>query len=246
MQLPHQISLNPSSIARFLGITALGLVITNAATTTYLTWNDRTYRSLLILDIDRENNIPAFFSSFLLLFIALLLAFITMLEKNITPDSVLYWKILSWGFLFMAIDETASVHERLILPTRKLLGEGSLGIFYFSWVIPALLLIVVFALFFWQFWLHLPHKIRSISLIAAILYLGGCIGFEMIGGYFAELHGSENLIYCLIVSIEESLEMMGAIVFSWGLMRHIADNYGKVEFQFDRVRVNAKSNVDRV
>lgn len=242
MQVSPQILLNPDSIARFLGITAVGLVVANTTTTIYLTWHERVYRSFVLLDIDREYNIPTFFSSFLLLFVALILALITRLEENRIPSSVLYWSILSWGFSFMAIDEVVSLHERLLSPMRELLGNRRLGIFYFAWVIPAIVLIVVLALFFWQFWLHLPRRIRSTSLIASMLYLGGCIGFEMIGGYYAELHGTQNLVYSSIASVEEGLEMMGAIVFSWSLMTYIADRYGKVEFQFDRVRVRSKLN----
>jgi heme A synthase len=235
-----RISLNPDSIARLLGITAAGLIIANTATTIYITWHERGYRSFPALDIDREYNIPTVFSSLLLLLVALVLAIVTRLEKARTSSAVLYWSILSWGFLFMAIDEIGSLHERLISPIRKLLGDRSLGIFYFAWIIPAMMLIVILALFFWRFWIHLSRKIRKNLLIASILYLGGCIGCEMLGGYYAELYGFQNFGYGLIASMEEGLEMLGAIVFSWGLMTYIADEYGEIEFQFERVRAIAK------
>ena len=68
-------------------------------------------------------------------------------------------------------------------------------------------------------------------MIAGAAYIGGCIGFESIGGYYAELHGKQTFIYNSLVTVEESLEMAGVIIFIWGLMEYIADNYSKVTFR---------------
>ena len=64
-----------------------------------------------------------------------------------------------------------------------------LGIFNFAWVIPGNALVLVLALFFLQFWLRLPTKTRLTFFVAGVTYIGGCIGFELIGGNYAELHG---------------------------------------------------------
>jgi hypothetical protein len=234
----NQISLNPSSIARVLGAVAFLLVLASIGgqLTAYLTGHAHVYGLVRLFYVDAENNIPTDFSTLLLLFAALLLAVITVLKRKQTGSPVSHWAILSFGFLFMAADEAWSFHEMLIKPVGKLLGDDNLGVFYFAWVIPGIALVLVLALFFLRFLLHLPAKTRLTFLMAATLYIGGAIGVELIGGRFAELHGTRNLMYSMIVTVEESLEMAGVIIFIWALLVYIADNYKEVRFRFERVR----------
>ena len=232
----NQISLKPSSITRVLGLVAFLLVLasTGGQLTAYLT--GRIFGLVALFYVDAEQNIPTFFSTFLLLFAALLLAVITVLKRNQMASHVSHWAILSFGFLLMAADEAVSLHEKLEKPTRKLLGDASLGIFYFAWVIPGIALILVLTLLFVRFLLGLPAKTRLAFLTAAILYLGGSIGVELIEGAYAELHGTQNLTFSMIATVEESLEMAGLIIFIWALLVYFADNYKEVRFRFDGVR----------
>jgi hypothetical protein len=233
----NQISLNPSSIARVLGAVAFLLVLASIGgqVMAHLTRHAQVYALARLFYVDAERNIPSDFSTLLLLFAALLLAVITVLKRQQTDSPVSYWAILSFGFLCMAADEAWSFHERLIKPVRRLLGDDNLGVFYFAWVIPGIALVLVLALFFLRFLLRLPAKTRRTFLMAATLYIGGAIGVELIGGRFAELHGTRNLTYSMMVSVEESLEMAGAITFIWALLVYIADNYKEVRFRFEGV-----------
>ena len=221
------IRFNPSSIARYLGAVAFLLVLANIGfrLAARLTGNHHMYGLVRLFDIDIEKNIPSVFSALLLLYAALLLGLIAMLERRQAGHPILHWTILSYGFLLMAVDEACSLHEELIRPIRHLWGDGDLGIFYFSWVIPGIAVVLVAAAFFFRFLLRLPAKSRSAFLIAATLYLGGAIGVELIAGRFVELHGKLNLTYHMMVVAEESLEMAGAIVFIWALLAFIADNH---------------------
>ena len=108
---------------------------------TYMNGHDRFYGLAWLFYVDNEQNIPTFFSVFLLLFAALLLLIIAVLERNRTASHVLHWAILSLGFLYIAADEFIALHERLVKPMRKLLGDGNLGVFYFAWVIPGMALV---------------------------------------------------------------------------------------------------------
>ena len=232
--ISNQISLNPLKIASVLGAVAFFLVLASIAGQLmfYMTGN-KFYGLVLLFDIDAEYNIPTFFSMLLLLFAALLLSVITILERKRTASHVLHWAILSFGFLLMAIDEVVAIHERLVYPIRRLLGGGHLGIFNFAWVIPGIALVLVLALFFLQFWLRLPAKTRLTFFVAGATYIGGCIGFELIGGNYAELHGLKNLTYVMLTTVEESLEMAGVILFIWGLLVYFADNHKEVQFRFN-------------
>jgi hypothetical protein len=233
----NQISLKPSSVARILGAVAFILVLASTAgqLTIYMIARDYHQWLVQLFYLDAEQNIPTFFSTYLLLFAALLLAVISVLERNRKASDVLYWAILSFGFLFMALDEQFAFHERLIWPVQKMFGGGHYGIFNVAWVIPGIALVSVLGLFFLRFWWRLPVKTRLTFFIAAIFYLGGCVGFEIIGGHYEALHGQRNLTYVMLATIEESLEMAGAIIFIWGLLKYIADNYQEVRIRLDGV-----------
>lgn len=195
-----------------------------------------------LFNVNGEQNIPTYFSVLLMLFAALLLAIIAVLNRKQRAPHVSKWATLSFGFLFLAYDEAFQVHEQLNSPVASLLGEGSLGVFYFAWVIPGIVGVLAVGLFFLKFLLHLSAKTRLAFLLAAALYLGGAIGVELIGGRYAELHGLKNLTYSMITTVEESLEMAGLIVFIWALLKYCADNHKEMRFRFDDVVGNAQSS----
>lgn len=193
-----------------------------------LNLNDPAYfLSIKVFNLDAEKNIPTAFSFILLLMSALLLFFIAVFEKQINSRLFSFWAVLCIGFSFMAIDEQFSIHEKLAKPIRELIGTSSFGIFYFSWVIPAILLIVILAPFFYGFLVQLERKTRNAFLFAAVLYIGGSIGFELLGGYVAELVEADralNSTYIIVATIEETLEITGTIVFIRALLQYIARN----------------------
>jgi cellulose synthase/poly-beta-1,6-N-acetylglucosamine synthase-like glycosyltransferase len=181
--------------------------------------------------LDTEHNIPTYFSVLLLLCAASLLVVIASLNAKQRSPHVSKWIMLSFGFLLMAFDEAFQVHERLNIPVGRLLGDGSLGVFYFPWVIPGIALVFVLGLYFLRFLLHLPAATGLRFLLAATIYIGGAIGVELIGSRHAELHGYENWTYSMIATLEESLEMAGLIVFISALLDYCADNYKEVRLR---------------
>ena len=185
-----------------------------------------------LFDLNREENIPSFFSELILLIATLLLLLITIIKRAQKDRNISKWAILSSGFLFMAFDEAFQIHERFVLPVRKLLGDGQLGIFYYAWVIPGITIVLFFSLFFLRFLLHLPAKTRRDFLISATIYLSGCVGFELIGGLYDELYGVNNLTSNMISTVEESLEITGIISFIRALLVYITDNYDEVRLRF--------------
>ena len=63
---------------------------------------------LQLFDLDEENNIPTWFSSFLLLNNAFILYLIAS-QENTTHKK--HWLLLAIGFLILAVDEVAGMHE---------------------------------------------------------------------------------------------------------------------------------------
>lgn len=230
-------SLSPRTVVRYLMSLAFGLLLVNIVVliADHATGYElkMVQRLVKVFSVDRELNFPAFFSTLILLFSSLLLAVIAILKHKRTESTVWYWALLSLGFLFMAFDEMASIHERLIEPMRTVLGEQNLGVFYFAWVVPAIALVAILGVIFVKFWWNLPPKTRTIFLIAAMLYLGGAIGVELIDGNYAEIYGKTNLTYMLLSTAEEALEMAGIIVFIYGLLGYISNKTSLVVIRFN-------------
>jgi len=227
------ITIEPSAIARALAAAVAVLVTLSVAGQLIkyvMGWH--AYGLIPFFYVDEEQNLPAYFSGLLLLVAALLLGSITVLKKKDRAPYVASWAILCCGFVLMAFDELFSFHERLMTPMQRILGNDTPGIFTFAWVVPAIVLVLLLGVFFVKFLLHLSAKARFNFVLAAILYLGGAIGFELIEGAYAKLHGGQNLTFSMLTTVEESLEMIGVVVFIYGLLRYLADNYHEVRFRF--------------
>jgi hypothetical protein len=249
MMLQNQISLNPYSIARSLGFTTILLAF--ASITTQLiacTTNNKgfIFQLALLFNLDTEQNIPTFFSTGLLIFSTIILFLIASIEKRQVTYQAPYWRILWLGFSLMSIDEFASLHELLVSPASKFLkflGNKNLGIFYFAWIIPAIILVVFLTVFFRDFLFSLPPKTKNTFLLSAIIYLSGCIGVEMIEGWYSEKYGIElfkkygsklyDIPYSLMTIVEESMEMVGIIIFIWGLITYMNHNHKIIQIKFN-------------
>jgi hypothetical protein len=121
-------------------------------------------------------------------------------------------------FVFLAVDEVAQIHEIFII---KDISRMLPGIFYSVWVIPYGIALIIFAQKYWKFTRDLPNQTRFHFILAAILYIGGALGMEMVGSYWTDLEGQQNLIYALMATLEEVMEMMGIIVLIYGLLTYI-------------------------
>jgi len=232
----HQISLNPSSITCALGGIAFALIaISVVSRLLYYSFSappPYIYRLNYYFYLGNEHNLPTYFSSFLLLFSALLLRIITKLEKNQNGPYVSKWAFLSICFVFLALDEALSLHERLTSLIHILWDKEEYGILYYSWIIPYMVFILFLSIIYLRFFLELNAKTRFNFLIAMILYIGGAIGCELFEGYYYELH-KIDLTYSMAVNIEESMEIAGVIIFIRGLLVNISDNFKEVTFRFD-------------
>lgn len=230
---PH-IAIHSNRIALVLGCIALGLAAAGLADKLIFRTGELAdlWRIQALFDLDGENNLPSFFSTLILLVSSLFLFLIADLNRHKPRGGYGYWLALAIWFLYMAYDEAFSVHELLNGPIREILHMQIFGFFYFAWVVPGIIFIAVFILVYFRFWKDLPVRTRREILLAAILYILGAVGFDMLGGRYVEFHVSTNLTYILLSTIEESLEMAGIIVFIWGLLHHLEDQFPQVSLRF--------------
>ena len=169
--------------------------------------------------LDRENNIPTYFSTVLLLLAFLLLLIIAILKKRQGNKYALHWKMLAFVFLFLSLDEAASIHELVSYHMGKTLGTS--GLLYYAWVIPATIFVGICGGLYRGFLLHLPTKTRRLFLLAALVYIGGALGVEFIKAYYADLQG-ESFTFNLIVVVQETLEMIGMVLFIRALLEYLS------------------------
>lgn len=218
---PQTIVIQQKTITKYLLYAACFLVVAHLAAMfiKYHTGHDNLYGLIPLFDLDGEANIPEFFSAALLLYVGVLFNIIARATRIADGPDVIYWRILSWGFVYLAFDEAASIHEKWIPITKQLLGEW---VPRFAWVIPGGFLCLVFFATFFRFWLRLPRRTRWELFFAAVLLVGGGIGIELLGSRYASLYGADNLTYNLLVALEEGSEMAGSILAAHTLMGYLA------------------------
>lgn len=163
-----------------------------------------------LLNVNLEANLPTYFSSLLLLIDGILLALIAYGNKA-QGQKLWNWLGLSFIFVFLALDEMMQIHEQLNAPMTALFNTS--GLLYFSWFIPYSIITILIGIAYFKFMMRLPKSILKLFIFAAVLFIFGAVGMEAIGGMHAEKYGLKTLTYALMYSVEELLEMSGAVVF---------------------------------
>lgn len=184
-----------------------------------------------LFDLNAEATIPAWYQSATLLLCALVLTLISWIKQKARARYRVHWWMLAFIFFYLSMDESAGLHERMTGPIRALLGVS--GIFYYAWVIPAMLLVCGFAVVYLPFFLHLPARIRWLLLLATTYYIGGAVGMEMLNGYYAATAGTENFTYELMTTVEESGEMAGVIVLMYALLTYLHEDAQEIQIAFN-------------
>ncbi|WP_437625227.1 hypothetical protein [Sorangium sp. So ce1151] len=167
-----------------------------------------------LLSLSYEQNVPTWYTSSLLLACSLLLAVIAAGAGRVGAFARHWWGLAA-AFLYISLDEVVELHEA----ASSWLELG--GALYFSWVIPAAVVVAVFALAYLRFLSHLPRDTRNRFILSGCIYVAGALVLELPLGYWTERAGSDNLVYALIDFVEESLEMLGVNLFLLSLVDYL-------------------------
>ena len=219
---------------RILVCVVVGFGLVNLATIVAQHSPDYPTRTLFIdiFSVDSEQSFPTLFSVLMLQVCSFLLAVIAYFTKLQKGRFLRHWQVLSLIFLYLSFDEALSLHERAINPIRSILGLGK-GFLYYAWVIPAIILIAFFLIFYYRFIISLPNKIRTLFLISGSVFLSGSLLMEMISGHFANPTTSTNIAFSLIVACEEFLEMLGITIFIYALLSCLKMQLVNINISFD-------------
>ncbi|QMU61762.1 MAG: hypothetical protein GKR92_08655 [Gammaproteobacteria bacterium] len=179
-----------------------------------------------LFHMDFERNIPTLFSVFIILQLS---AICMVIGLSVARDRK-YWLILWLVFAFLAIDEFASIHERLIDPVREVFNTS--GVFYFAWIIPYSLATLILCIYLLPWLIKLPKSTKYGFVFSGSLYLSGVLLLEGIGGWHHENNASQkNLVYDLITTAEESCEIIGLLVFFYFSVKYLITNAGLKRIQ---------------
>ena len=168
-----------------------------------------------LFSLSYEQNVPTWLASCLLFTCAVLLGWIGVEGGRQRSPLRHYWYGLAAVFGYMSLDEFVGFHEHL----SELMDLH--GVLYFSWVVPAAVVVAIAGAAFVPFLRHLPPRPRRQFLIAGAIYVGGALGMELPLGWWTEHAGSDNLVYALIDGVEETMELSGTTLFLLALVEYL-------------------------
>jgi hypothetical protein len=176
----------------------------------------------VMFGLDRERNIPAWFSATQLAMIGAGWALLAARAPQAYRPRRLFFAVLALGFLFFSMDEAVSFHEWLG-PILKRVNAPTVG-GHGNWIPLYGALGVVGVLLFLRdarrLWRWSPADFR-LAAFGALIFVTGAVGLEIVAYKF--LRGKHHLpIYSVQVGAEEFLEMLGASVMLIAVLRFAA------------------------
>lgn len=209
---------------------AVGLVLASVAgqVAKFCFGHDRLGGFVPAFNLDRESNIPSWYSTSLLLLSAALFGIAAQAAWNIRDRFARHWSGLSLLFVGFSMDELAGIHEHMIHPLRTLVGAS--GIFHYAWVIAGMALVLFVAAVSATFLRALDAPTRRRLLVAGVMYVTGALALEMVGGAYASQFGVETPAYAVLTTLEEGLEMAGLIMLIHALLLYLAAHNDCVRF----------------
>lgn len=223
-----EIRINPTKIARTLGLITVILLVLSVVINAYevITGTEIINK----FDVNWEASLPAYFSSLMLLMASALLYILSYFKRLERNRFFLQWFGLATIFFLLSIDETVGIHEGISGMVGHLINTG--GIFRFAWVIPGSFFVVLFAISYWKFLMHLPRHVQFLFAIAGFVFVGGALGMELVEGYYYDLFGMDTLIYVLITTTEEAMEMTGIVIFIYILLKYARSYLSETKLSF--------------
>lgn len=231
------ISVSPKTIARglFALIALLVLVGTGCNVVIYHVApspDSPIAQVLKRFDLGHEPSLPGWYSSVALAFASALSFLIAVVKRRMQEPYLAHWYGMSAMLLLMAIDEAIMIHEMSDNTMRDFLDAS--GPLYFAWVIPAFFAVLIVAAVYFRFLLHLDPRTRRLVFTSACLFVTGAIGLEMVAGVvFTIGDGVNSLAHTISQSVEESLEMLGVLVFIYAMLDYIGSNYGSITVRLE-------------
>lgn len=199
---------------------------------------------LVLFDLDKEWNFPTIYSALLLFLASAILLFIACERRRNHAADFRHWIALSVIFCFFGFDEVLSIHNS----AKHLVPVWFRHLALFNhrwdlrWIVIGLPVTLAIAIAFLPFVGRLPRRSACGIVIAGTIYVGAALGLEAVGGWWIAKHGKNNWTYAGEAVVEETLEMVGALMFAAVLLAYVERELngrarlGSVSLQLQRPR----------
>ena len=226
-----KLTLKSSKVLKLLFFVAIALILMHIGIMGVHFFSDIPLKSQFIrmFSLDMEANLPTSFSFVILLFSAFLFYFLSKMPEEQKNRNHTYWLGLSFVFAFLAFDESSKIHEA-IGDLTNIFVHTTNGYLSYPWVISYSILTILLGFFYIRFFWRMERKIFFSFIGAAMLYLSGAIGFELLGANEASLHGPDTILYTVYSTVEESLEIFGVIFLIKILLNLLNDATVELDF----------------
>jgi len=187
----------------------------------------------VMVDVAREGNLPTWYNSVLLLLAGALVALVGMVEKAARGPHLLHWWGLALAMTLFSIDEMLTFHELgdELVPDWMTNPLGA-WIHVHPWVLFGLLFVVLFAITYLPFLRDLPARTRRWIVGAGLVYVLGAVGGESLHGIINTYYGG-GVLTSLANLLEETLEMVGIVIFIHGLLSHLTSEDSGFALRFE-------------
>ncbi len=225
----NELELHSATFCKVLYLIVAVLAVVHSAVLLIYFWvgDSSKFDFVELVDLDYEGNIPTLYTAILFMICATLLMLVRkragqiQSKNSVAGSDSMQWLVLALIFCFLGIDEGVKLHEYLgDMMERFITAEGFL---YFPWVIPYMTIFVLLVIAFLPFYLRQPAATRRDFFIAAVVYLCGAAVLDILGAREADLHGTSTVVYSLLYTVEEILEMIGLIIFIKALLHLLGD-----------------------
>lgn len=211
-----RVSLSSSIVAKSLSMLVAGLAALSLAGqfSGHVLGHGRLLGFVHLFNLDAETNLPTYVSVLLFVWAALLTGLITRHAWTNQAPYRWHWLGLAVALVYMSFDDFAMLHESLVEPI-----QSYFGLTYFTWVIPGMVVVALFAGAYVPFLWSLDARWKWLFATSGAMFVGGAIGGELIQGWYLATHnGSTTLTYELIATVEETLELMSLVLLIYTLL----------------------------
>lgn len=170
-------------------------------------------------NLDAERNLGSWYSSVLMIVIALCAYVASSASTSERGPGRANWLLIAVVFVLMSIDETVGFHETVDAPLRTRFGLA--GVLYNPWILFGALFVVVFALRMVPFLMRLPGGVRLIFLLGGAVYVGGALGLEPVDALLEDRYGEGHVLQRISTTVEETMEMLGLCIFLGGILKYL-------------------------
>ena len=229
------ITISARFVARLLAAVMLFLLVMHIAVhvADFGFGHDHLMGLTALFDMNRENNVPTWYSGTVMLGAAGALAAVASAKVKTRDPFRRHWVLLTLLFFYLSFDELTRIHENwgnaLNAPLagwrdRHVLGGALRNL----WVLPAALVAAVVGGFFLPFLRHLPAQTRTLFAASGAAFVGAAVGMEMVGASISAAGLRESPQFMVLATIEETLEMGSIAVFFYAVLQYAARHLGDV------------------